>query len=137
MEIRLDERLVSVKSGSSDQFKRQLQFILDQLISSSGEQESDDDDDDEEEENFEEAALNLDESGENESLSEYVNGEGVPVGEALLCAMYLIRDTDSARIENDLDEAKAGPPKPQGFEPRSFDDDDVIRRAVTPHSFQH
>ena len=62
MDIRLDETLQSLKRVSTDQFKRQLQFILDQLISSSGEQLSDDDDDDDENDEYEEAALNLDES---------------------------------------------------------------------------
>ena len=57
-------------------------------------------------------------NSENESLVSYVQREGVPNGEALLCAMYLIRDTDSARIENELDEAKAGPRKQYGYHPR-------------------
>ena len=77
MEIRLDETLQKLKKSAPEQFKRQMQFILDQLISSSGEQLSDDDDDDDESDEFEEAALNLDESSENDSLTDYVNGEQV------------------------------------------------------------
>ncbi|GMI60032.1 hypothetical protein ScalyP_jg458 [Parmales sp. scaly parma] len=136
--IRLDETLQTLTKVSSDQFKRQLQFILDQLISSSGEVESDDDDEDDEGDEHEEAALNLEESAEDGGLEDYTRNENMPSGEALLCANYLIRDVNSARMETALDEEKAaGGRKNSGFEPRSFDQDNVIRRAVTPHSYKN
>eukprot|EP00753_Platysulcus_tardus_P013406 PLAT3673.2.p1 GENE.PLAT3673.2~~PLAT3673.2.p1 ORF type:complete len:826 (-),score=389.74 PLAT3673.2:142-2583(-) len=131
----LDSMLTSMIARSRDQFRKQLQYILEQLRSEQRDEASDDEEDDDEEDDIDSDAEEEDDDGgddddDDESLP---IADGDRAGEQLLCALFLAEGDSAVKearaIESSMRDrpaARAPPPlAPAG-------DDRPLARPSTP-----